>query len=454
MRSILVLGAGRSAGFFIDYIVKLSKERNWKLTIADLSVNHLESLKAINSSVDLQQVELSNAEARRKLIKEYDWVVSLLPAFMHVEIAKDCLRELSNFATASYVSDEMRLLGKVAEEKGLIFLNECGLDPGIDHMSAMKIIHELQENGSEVIGYQSYCGGLVAPEYANNPWKYKFSWNPRNVVLAGNGTSTSLVDGYLKVTPYHLNFQRPIPIKMPGNEAYEGYINRDSLSYQSVYGLKNVKTMVRGTLRYPGYCRAWNLFIHLGLTDHTYKHPIKKGMTYREFFHSYLLGNDHTDIAASIRNTLGMEDYEDDAINKVLWTGINEDEVIPENHDGSPSSILQGLLERKWKLEKDDKDLIVMQHQFEYLKNGKQHKIISSLQLEGEGNKGTAMAKTVGLPLAIAVKTLIDKPIKKKGIVIPIYKEIYKPVLEELEGYGIKFTEEVLLESVTESKPE
>lgn len=454
MSSILVLGAGRSAGFFIDYIVRLSNERNWKLTIADLSVSHLEPLKTINSSVDLQQIELSNAESRRHLIKNYDWVVSLLPAFMHVEIANDCLRESINFASASYVSDEMRLLGKDAEKKGLIFLNECGLDPGIDHMSAMKIIHQLQSEGSEVIGYQSYCGGLVAPEYANNPWKYKFSWNPRNVILAGNGTSTSLVDGYLKVTPYHLNFQRPIPIKMPGNAEYEGYINRDSLSYQSVYGLESAKTMVRGTLRYPGYCRAWNLFIHLGLTDHTYTHPIKKGMTYQEFFHSYLLGNDHTDIAASIRNTLGMENYEKEAIDKIIWTGINDNEVIPDNHNGSPSSILQGLLEKKWKLERDDKDLIVMQHQFDYIKNGKQHKIISSLQLEGEGSKGTAMAKTVGLPLAIAIKTLIDAPIKKKGIVIPIYKELYTPILEELKSYGIEFKEEVLSKSITESEPE
>jgi saccharopine dehydrogenase-like NADP-dependent oxidoreductase len=456
MISIAVLGAGRSAGYFIDYTINLCKDRGWRLTIADMQTSHLEKYQADFPSLALMNASLNEQNERLRVIEGADWVVSLLPAFMHVDVAKDCLIKGCNLATASYVSEEMQELGAEAEKKGLIFLNECGLDPGIDHMSAVKIINDLRANGAEIIGYKSYCGGLIAPQFNDNPWKYKFSWNPRNVILAGNGVSTALLDGEIKVIPYHHNFQRPEEILMPDDSAYEAYINRDSLSYQSIYDLEDVKTMVRGTLRYPGYCRAWNILIHLGLTDNSYKYPLSEGMTYKEFLCSFLLGNNHTDIIDSIRQTIGMPDYEQDAIDKVLWTGLNSNEIVPTDTQGSPAAILQNLLEKKWLLKEDDHDLVVMQHQVKFTLEGETKMFVSSLHLEGEGRVSTAMSKTVGLPLAIAVKTLIDNPSKKKGIVIPIYKGIYEPVLEELKSFGVEFSEKVisLSEPVTESKPE
>ena len=455
MISITVLGAGRSAGYFIDYTIELCKLRNWRLTIADIHTTHLEKYQADFPSLLLKNVTLNDQAARLNVIEGADWVISLLPAFMHVDVAIDCLQAGCNLATASYVSEKMHELGAEAEKKGLVFLNECGLDPGIDHMSAVKIIHELRKQGAEIIGYKSYCGGLIAPQSNDNPWKYKFSWNPRNVVLAGSGVSTALIDGEIKVIPYHHNFQRPEEILMPDGTAYEAYINRDSLSYQSIYDLENVQTMVRGTLRYPGYCRAWNLLIHLGLTDNSYTYPLIEGTTYKEFFHSFLLGNNHDDISDSIRQSIGMPHYEQEAIDKVLWTGLNSEEIIPMDTQGSPAEILQNLLEKKWMLKENDKDLVVMQHQVSYLMDGKMNMLTSSLHLEGEGRVSTAMSKTVGLPLAIAVKTLIDQPIDKKGIVIPIYDSIYEPVLKELAEFGIVFKENsyTLSESISEGKP-
>lgn len=454
MASIAVLGAGRSAGYFIEYFVGLCREQNWKLKIADLNVDHLKHYQENFPLLELVSAELSKEEERETVISGCDWVVSLLPAFMHPDVAKNCLSAGCNLATASYVSDEMKVLGEQAAEKGLVFLNECGLDPGIDHMSAMKIMDELRTKGATITGFQSYCGGLIAPDYLqDNPWKYKFSWNPRNVILAGNGTSTGLKDGTMKVIPYQRNFQFPVKIQLHTGDEYDGYMNRDSLSYQSVYNLENLNTMIRGTLRYPGYCRAWNIFIHLGITDNSYLYPLKAGMTYQEFFHSFLNGNDHNDISASIRNTLGMPEYEQEAIDKIIWTGINSNSLISLK-EGSPAAILQELLEQKWKLEKEDKDLVVMQHLINYTLNDEEFTFRSSLSIQGDGSYNTAMSKTVGLPLAMAVKQFLFKTIDLKGIVVPIYPEIYNPVLTELEQYGICFIEETISEPVSESKPE
>ncbi|MEX1190112.1 MAG: saccharopine dehydrogenase family protein [Bacteroidia bacterium] len=456
MISIVVLGAGRSAGYFIDYTIDLCKQRSWKLVIADLQTEHLQKYKKDYPGLELVNASLNEQNERLKIIDGADWVVSLLPAFMHPEVATDCLLKGCNLATASYVSEQMKALSEQAELEGLVFLNECGLDPGIDHMSAVKIINDLRDAGAEILGYQSYCGGLIAPEFNDNPWNYKFSWNPRNVVLAGNSASTSLQKGELKIIPYHQNFQHPVEINLPNGTSYEGYVNRDSLSYRPIYNLTNVKTMIRGTLRYPGFCRAWNLLIHLGLTDNSYVYPVYPEMTYREFFHSFLMGHDHSDISESIRKTIGMDDYEQNAIDKVLWTGLNGDELLPLDTDGTPAGILQSLLEKKWEIKKEDKDLVVMQHKIRYKLDNEIRNLTSSFELKGEGVLGTAMSKTVGLPLAITLKNLIDHPIDKKGLVIPIHKSIYEPVLQELEKFGILFKEETTVESkaVAEGEPE
>jgi saccharopine dehydrogenase (NADP+, L-glutamate forming) len=454
MYSIVILGAGRSAGYLIDYFAVLCQKQDWSLKIADFNTSHLSSYEGISSNIQIIACSLDDAERRREIIQGANWVISLLPAYMHVDVAKDCILENCNLATASYVSEEMRIIGKQAEQQGLVFINECGLDPGIDHMSALKILNELRANGATITGFESYCGGLIAEDsLGDNPWKYKFSWNPRNVILAGNAASTGLINGRLKIVPYQRNFQFPTTVTLPDGRNFDAYINRDSLGYRSIYGLENVDTMIRGTLRYPGYCRAWNILIHLGLTDHTYLYPLHEGMTYKDFFHSFLNGDNHSNIHASIRNTLEFPDYESDAIDMVLWTGLNDETIIPVK-EGSPASILQVLLEDKWKLEKQDKDLVVMQHKIKYSLKGESLVYLSSLSLEGENSVQTAMSKTVGLPLAMTVKQFIINKLPQKGIVLPIYPEIYEPVLEELSSYGISFQEEILSEAIAEGKPE
>jgi saccharopine dehydrogenase-like NADP-dependent oxidoreductase len=441
MSLIVVLGAGRSAGYFIDYTIEFTKQKGYRLKIVDLQTKHLKEKQTVNPHLDLEDAELSNDEVRRRCIKGSSWVVSMLPAFMHIKVASDCLEEGCNLATASYVSEEMKSLSDKAASKGLIFLNECGLDPGIDHMSAVKIIHEIQSKGGKVTSFKSYCGGLVAPECNDNPWGYKFSWNPRNVVLAGQGTASYLFRDKLQYVPYHRIFQDPEVIFMPDGTVYEGYANRDSLTYINVYGLEGVSTLLRGTLRYPGYCRAWNLLVHLGFTDDTYKYQLNEGTTYHDFFQSYLNDDENRDVYEKIRTTIGMSDYEDDAIERVLWTGLNSDEVIPLKV-GTPAMILQDLLEQKWKLQPNDRDMIVMQHLFIYERDGKSFEVKSSMIIEGENEAKTAMSKTVGLPLAIALKTIIDTNFKERGVIIPTMPSLYVPILNELEKYGIRFQEE------------
>lgn len=443
MKRIVVFGAGRSAGFFIDYIFRLSKEQGWNLVVTDQHIDHLTHQFAGYENANCVISDVNDPLQRELIISGADWVISMLPAFMHGLIAKDCLRLNVNLATASYESEEMRSMRSEIESKGLQFLNECGLDPGIDHMSAMQIIHRLQAEGATITGFRSYCGGLVAHESIDNPWGYKFSWNPRNVILAGQGIAKYLEDGRLKFKPYNRLFAEPDTCRFSNDALYDAYPNRDSISYREVYGIENIKTMIRGTLRHQGYCRAWNIFVQSGLTDETYTFPLTEGMTYAEFFDAFLPGNG-SDFKGRIQQLIGNL-YEEVAIDRVLWTGIASDEIIPLQGNQSPAFILQELLERKWKLQPEDKDLVVMQHLFDYEQNGKQFKLSSSLHIEGESSQRTAMGKTVGIPLAIAVKNLINGTIKQKGLLLPVIPEIYEPVLKELESeFGIRFIEEEL----------
>jgi len=441
MSLIVVLGAGRSAGYFIDYTIEFTKLKGIRLKVVDIQTKHLNAKLLSNPHLQIADAELSDDKVRRQIIKGASWVVSMLPAFMHVKVALDCLEEGCNLATASYVSEEMKGLSDKAEAKDLIFLNECGLDPGIDHMSAVRIIHEIQSKGGKVTSFKSYCGGLIAPDCIDNPWGYKFSWNPRNVILAGQGTASYLNDTRLQYVPYQRIFQDPEVIIMPDGTVYEGYANRDSLSYIDVYGLDGINTLLRGTLRYPGYCRAWNLLVHLGLTDDTYKYQLNASTTYSDFFQSYLDEEKSGDIFERIRSTIGMSDYEDEAIERILWIGLNSEQVIPLK-SGTPAMILQDLLERKWKLQSNDRDMIVMQHLLTYEKDGESFEIKSSMILEGENEAKTAMSKTVGLPLAIALKTIIESDFKERGVIIPTMPSLYEPILKELEKYGIRFQEE------------
>lgn len=440
MKRILVIGAGRSATALIDYLLKQAADSNWHITIADMDQKLAEEKLAGNAHGSAIRFDIRKEDERRTIISNHDLVVSMLPAFMHMDVARDCIEFGKHLATASYVSADMRALDVEAKKKGLFFLNECGLDPGLDHASAMKMIHHIHDQKGEIKMFKSYCGGLVAPASNDNPWGYKFSWNPRNVVLAGQGTAQFLQASEVKYIPYNRIFSQIDVVKVDGFGSFDAYANRDSISYIDVYGLKNIETMVRGTLRELGYCKAWNVFVKLGLTDDTSKMVQTDKMTYTDLIRAFL--PEHAaDVKAELKTFVGAAwDAELEAKMNYLELFSNKPIRLKE---GSPAQLLQDLLEEKWKLKAGDRDMIVMQHEFEYLLPGdkKSRKLNSAFVLEGKDEQQTAMALTVGLPLAITVKNFLQGKIKLSGVQIPTSPEIYEPMLSELETLGIHFKE-------------
>lgn len=437
-KSILIIGAGRSSSSLIKYLLDESVKHNWQITVGDMSLETAQ--QKINNHPNGKAIlfDINNENQRSEEISKADIVVSMLPAFMHMSVANDCVKFKKHLVTASYVSKEMAALDSEAQKAGIVLLNEIGLDPGIDHMSAMQIIDKLKAEGAEITSFKSYCGGLVAPESNDNPWGYKFSWNPRNVILAGQGTAMYIENGKYKYIPYNRLFTQTETIQVDGYGNFDGYANRDSLSYRTAYGLENISTMLRGTLRMPGYCSAWNVFVKLGWTDDSYKIENSHKMTFAQLLDAFL-PESKNNLKKRLAEFMQLPENSDE-IKKVEWLEIFTDKKI-NTENGTPAQILQELLEEKWQLKKDDKDMIVMQHLFEYQLNGKKHQITSSLVVKGEDQTNTAMAKTVGLPAAIAVKMILLNQLNLKGIKIPTEKNIYEPILEELKLFGINFIE-------------
>jgi saccharopine dehydrogenase (NADP+, L-glutamate forming) len=437
-KNILIIGAGRSSSSLIKYLLDESVKHNWKVTVGDMSLEMAQ--KKINNHPNGNAIlfDINDESKRSEEISKADIVVSMLPAFMHMSVAKDCVKNKKHLVTASYVSKEMAALDDDAKNAGIVMLNEMGLDPGIDHMSAMQIIDKLKAEGAEITSFKSYCGGLVAPESNDNPWGYKFSWNPRNVILAGQGTAMYIENGKYKYIPYNRLFTQTEKIYIENYGYFEGYANRDSLSYRSAYGLENIDTMLRGTLRMPGYCSAWNIFVKLGWTDDSYIIENSHKMTFAQLLEAFLPPSTKS-LKARLADFMNLSEDADE-IKKVEWLEIFTDKKI-KTINGTPAQILQELLEEKWELKKEDKDMIVMQHLFEYKSKGKKHHITSSLVVKGEDQTYTAMAKTVGLPAAIAVKMILLNQLQIKGVKIPTEKNIYEPVLEELKSFGINFIE-------------
>lgn len=447
MKKILIIGAGRSSSYLIDYLIDTSRQLNWEVCVADISLENAVARTGNREGSRALAFDINNEMQRNEEISKSDIVISMLPAFMHLQVAKDCLTYGKHLVTASYVSDEIALLNEEVKNKGLIFLNEIGLDPGIDHMSAMEIIDRIKSEGGKIISFKSYCGGLIAPESNDNPWGYKFSWNPRNVVLAGQGTAKFLQNGEYSSVPYERIFLETENITVAGHGNFEGYANRDSLSYRKIYGLDDVQTMIRGTLRMPNYCRAWNTFVKLGWTDDSYQLEIKSGSTYTELLRSSLAklnGGKGKSVKKELADLIG-EQENSNIMQMLEWLELFNDKKI-RLKKGSPAQVLQDLLEEKWKLKDTDKDMIVMQHEFIYemlTQNPKPEtrKVVSALVVKGENQTYTAMAKTVGLPLAIAVKNILSGNIKTPGVLVPVSKEIYEPVMKELKTFGIDFKE-------------
>jgi saccharopine dehydrogenase-like NADP-dependent oxidoreductase len=421
MKKIVLFGAGKSSTCLIDYLITEAATEGWQLIVAD---GNLSAAKAkIGTAHHAIAVELNveQMDQRKALVQDADIVISLLPPSLHFLVARDCIDANKHLLTASYVDERISLLKNEIERKQLIFLCEMGLDPGIDHMSAMQLIDRIKTSGGRISSFRSHTGGLVAPESDDNPWHYKISWNPRNVVMAGSAGAIYKENGRTINIPYTSLFDscQQVQVNALGPLAY--YPNRDSLAYIPVYGLESSETFIRTTLRNPIFCDHWKYIVKAGLTND--QQPIDaKDQTFKDW-------------SRPIKPLLKNKD-----IALFEWLGLFDESPLPISAKVS-ADVLQSLLERKWQMLPQDRDMIVMLHEIDYEQDGIAHALKSSLVVKGENNSRTAMAKTVGLPLGIAAKLILQDKIRLKGLHIPILPEIYDPVLAELVRHGVAFQE-------------
>lgn len=441
MRKILVIGAGKSTSYLLKYLFDQSVSEHLFITVADIHFENAKKLIGAHQNSEAIALDIFDKNARTKAIVESDIVISMLPARHHIEVAIDCLQHKKHLVTASYVSPEMQALDAEAKNNNLVFMNEIGVDPGIDHMSAMEVLNRIRNKGGNIILFESFTGGLVAPESDNNLWNYKFTWNPRNVVIAGQGGAAKFIqEGTYKYIPYHRLFRRTEFLHIEGFGRFEAYANRDSLKYQSVYGLDNIKTLYRGTMRRVGFSRAWNIFVTLGMTDDSYIIDDSQNMSYRDFVNAFLPYSHKDSVELKLRHALKID--QDD----IVWDKLEELDIFNpdkkvELTKATPAQILQKILMDSWTLQEQDKDMIVMYHKFGYELHGKKYQIDSNMVVLGENQTYTAMAKTVGLPVAIATLAILNGKITSPGVQIPIAKEVYEPILKELESFGMAFNE-------------
>lgn len=427
-KHILLFGAGKSATVLIDHLKNVVIDRGWRLTVADQDLATVRAKTGEHPLITAQQVAVDDEAARKDLVQTADVVISLLPPSLHYLVAQECIQFSKHLLTASYVDERLADMAKEINKLDVLFLCEMGLDPGIDHMSAMQLIHRIQDQGGTINSFVSHCGGLVAPESDDNPWHYKISWNPRNIVLAGKAGAifkdhnTNITLGYEQL----FDGCHQVQVNGVGPLAY--YPNRDSLSYVKIYGLEKTATFIRTTLRHPDFCEAWKTVVELGLTDE--KNTIETdSMSVAAFLKAHF---DRKKISPKLDNGKLLAQFE--------FLGLNDETLINKGQACS-ADILQWIIEKKWALQETDKDMIVMLHEFEYTLDGVDRTLKSELVVKGEDNLRTAMAKTVGLPLGIAAVALLDGKIAERGLHIPTLPGIYEPVLSELANHGIAFVE-------------
>ncbi|MBL0146431.1 MAG: saccharopine dehydrogenase NADP-binding domain-containing protein [Chitinophagaceae bacterium] len=504
MKTVLLFGAGKSATVLIDYLIENAADNNWKVVIADADKNLILAKTNNNPIATAIQVDITNNEQRSLLIQQADIVISMMPPSLHILIADDCILFSKNLLTASYISEDILNRKSKIENEKLLFLCEMGLDPGIDHMSAMKIIDDIHKQGGTVTSFKSHCGGLVAPESDDNPWHYKISWNPKNIIMAGKAGAIYKINGAIVKENYEELFEVERGVNFDDEIGFLSYYpNRDSLGYIDIYGLQSAATFVRTTLRYPDFMYGWNNIIELNLTDEDTSYDTT-GMSIARFFKTHF-ENVHfsswltkkmeerlaftKNLAQNLEKLLEAEEKREDAKNlhpaaedveqfsfvdeagnlqvvnidemknraatamatkmheanltlkQLFYLGMDDDETLINKGTCTVAEILQFIAEKKLSLLPGDKDMIAMLHEIEYELNGKKHTINSSLKVMGADSLRTAMAKTVGLPLGIAAKLILNGTIQTKGLHIPTNKEIYLPVLAELEKNGICFNE-------------
>ena len=441
VRTILVLGAGKSTSYLIDYLLKKSDEENLRLTIGDLHPENIPWDFSSHPNCKVIALDICNDEDRKNAIAGATIVVSMLPPKLHIKIAEDCIHFGKHLVTASYISKEIEALDQDVKKKGLVFMNEIGLDPGIDHMSAMEVIDRIRSKGGKMLLFESFTGGLVAPESDTNLWHYKFTWNPRNVVLAGQGGAAKFIqEGSYKYIPYQKLFRRTEFLDIEGYGTFEAYANRDSLKYTKAYGLEDALTLFRGTMRRVGFSKAWQMFIMLGMTDDSYIIENSEGMSYREFVNLFLPYSPTDSVELKLRHYLKI-DQDDIRWGKLVELNLFDGTKKIPLKNATPAQMLQYILEDSWTLQEDEKDMIVMYHKFGFELDGKKQQIDANMVVIGENRRYTAMAKTVGLPVAIATIQILNGNITTPGVQIPIKSEVYQPILTELKSQGIIFNE-------------
>lgn len=447
--NILVLGAGKSATTLIQYLLKKSTEFNWNITVGDLNIETAQKKIEGHQNGSAIKFDVFDEGDKDKHIANTDIVVSLLPPSFHDKVATTCLKFGKHLLTASYVSPAIKAMHDQFVEKGIIFMGEIGLDPGIDHLAIMELVDRLKEQGAELTRVASYTGALIAPESDTNPWHYKFSWAPMNVIKAGQGISQYLYQGKTKYIPYTRLFTSYLEREVEGAGAFEIYPNRDSMAYIEKYGLQGIDTFLRGTMRYEGYCEAWNSFIKLGWTDDSYEIPIEENMTYTDLLRGFLPLKNINDFDGNLKfataQYLGIEN-KNPIMHQLAWLGLFDNEPIKVKEGISklsPAKLLCNLLLEKWVLAPEDKDMIVMLHEMDYVLNGKKQRLTSTMICKGNDAEDTAIAQTVGLPLGMMTKLVATGAFTNKGVNIPLMKEVYEPLLLELKEYGIGFNEHI-----------
>jgi saccharopine dehydrogenase-like NADP-dependent oxidoreductase len=436
MKKILVVGAGRSSSSLIKYLLKKSVEADWFVTIADQSLELAREKAENHPRAKAIKFDVMDEEQRNLQIGKADIVASLLPETHHIHLVKQCIKHRVHLVNASYVSQQMAAYDDDVKKAGLIFLNEMGLDPGIDHMETMHLLSKVKAKGGKIISLRSFGGGLISPECDDNPWGYKITWNPMNVITAGMASARYVKDGKLRIVPYSRVFNDIHIVEVPGLGKFEAYPNRDSIKYRRIYNVPKIPNVFRGSLRKKGFCSAWNALVQIGITDNRYIVPDSHKLTYNDWLSFYLEKKNGTDTKKEIAKLLNLSEKHE-IIKKIEWLGLFSDEKIRLSNV-SPAEILLDLLKKKWKFEKTDTDMVILQTEVEYEVDNKTEKIVSSLIVKGTEGFNTAMSATVGLPLGIGVNMILSNKIKEKGVIIPIYPDIFKPAMKELSELGIK----------------
>lgn len=442
MRTILVAGAGKSSTYLIHYLLTHATRNKWNIVVADGNLDAINEKIGKHPNAFAEAIDITNDEQRRRLVDEADLVVSLMPPHLHILLAKDCLQYKKNLITSSYISPEMKEMDTAVKEAGLMFMCEMGLDPGIDHMTASQILHSVQKLAARLTSFKSYCGGLIAPESDDNPWHYKFSWNPKNIITAGADGAAYLMNGKDVSVPYQKMFENNKKIKVDGLGSLAFYPNRDSLRYLDVYEVPDIETFLRATLRHPDFCKGWQALIELGLTD--MKDEINpENLTYAGWVAAktgYAAGDE------SLKEFLARKlDVQPNGtvIRMIAWLGLLDEKpiMLPKRTSGE---ILLDVLLHKWEMKPTDKDMVVMQHEVNYMFRNKEISLTSTMVLKGEDREFSAMAKTVGLPMGILARMVMtDRISLPTGVCIPNMASVYKPVLKELQYHGIVFNEQV-----------